>query len=669
MAAACLVLLVESSPAAIDAAARTPRAQQMGPPTFRVAVNYVEIPVIVADRGGKFVDGLQAGDFRVLEDGVQQPIEKFELVSIPERGGAGALPELDVASNAQPSDGRLYVLLLDDLHITPSSTTVVRSAARRFIETELQRGDLAAVVCSSGRAAASQDFTDKRSLLVAAIDRVMGVAVPSAGRSIAESPRGADEEATQRAYDRSRTPAAIRALALSLRAVSGRRKSLILFSEGLDRASDPVGAEADMADAVAAAVRASVSIYSVDPSGLRAAGDAAVGLFTADGGSRTDTDIVASELPARQESLRRLAADTGGFAVINTNDPRRAFDRIREDSSRYYLLGYYSPLKKEDGRFHRIDVRVSSPGLTVRASPGYRASHVKPVESREAVEGQAGPTVPAAVRDAIESPVAHSGVRFSIFAGALKRSGRRVSVLVALHLDSRDLRFTEAGGDHFGNVNYWIVAADGDGKTVDGVGRAATVPLKPRRFQEVEIYGLRIIERLELPPGRFRLHAAVEDGRTHRVGSAHYDVEVPDFRSPHLTMGALVLTSTLAGRVPGVPNSILRELMPVLPGPPSVTRRFRREEAIGLVAYLFGNPAAGRSLAIDTTVTNLASGTEAHAEHETRDSSVLGRGFPIERRLPPLNVPNGLYALTVSVSLAGQPDATVSRRVVFEIVE
>ena len=77
-------------------------------------------------------------------------------------------------------------------------------------------------------------------------------------------------------------------------------------------------------------------------------------------------------LAARQDSLRQLAADTDGLAVVNTNQIDNALKRIVADLSSYYLLGYYSTNTKLDGRFRTITVRVRRPGVQVRARRGYR---------------------------------------------------------------------------------------------------------------------------------------------------------------------------------------------------------------------------------------------------------------------------------------------------------
>ena len=95
-----------------------------------------------------------------------------------------------------------------------------------------------------------------------------------------------------------------------------------------------------------------------------------------------------------QDSLRTLADETNGFAAVNSNDFGSAFERIVSDNSAYYVLAYYPPSNKRDGKFHRIEVRTSRPGLRVRARRGYAAPKGNP-QAQPAVtkNGGASPVV------------------------------------------------------------------------------------------------------------------------------------------------------------------------------------------------------------------------------------------------------------------------------------
>jgi len=98
-----------------------PPAQQPQQPTFRVQVDYVEVDVVVTDRQGNLVRDLKKEDFQVFEDGKAQTINTFTHVDIPiERADTTLVDprplEPDVRTNERPFDGRVYVMVIDDLH-------------------------------------------------------------------------------------------------------------------------------------------------------------------------------------------------------------------------------------------------------------------------------------------------------------------------------------------------------------------------------------------------------------------------------------------------------------------------------------------------------------------------------------------------------------------------
>src|SRR5687768_10202399 len=156
-----------------------PPAPQQPPLTFRAEVNYVEVDARVLDQQGKFITGLKPEDFEVLEDGKPQKVTAFSLVNIPlervERPLFASRPvEPDVRNNLQGADGRIYLIVLDDLHTQALRSQRTKQAARMFIERYVGANDLAAVIHSGGRTDANQDFTNSQRLLLQAVDKFMG---------------------------------------------------------------------------------------------------------------------------------------------------------------------------------------------------------------------------------------------------------------------------------------------------------------------------------------------------------------------------------------------------------------------------------------------------------------------------------------------------------------
>ena len=163
--------------------------------------------------------------------------------------------------------------------------------------------------------------------------------------------------------------------------------------------------EEELRSVYEAADRNNTSIYTLDPRGL------AVNEFdiSQNVGIREDSSI----LSQTQDTLRTLADETDGRAIVNQNNMERGLRQLVKDASDYYLLGYTSTATPTDGKFHRIDVSVDRPGVTLRARKGYWAlSTEETTQMREAKEIAARPGPGPAVEHALSSIAAtdHSQV-------------------------------------------------------------------------------------------------------------------------------------------------------------------------------------------------------------------------------------------------------------------
>lgn len=691
LAALVTAAVLVAAPRASQAPAQPDR--QMPPVTFRVEINYVEVDAVVVDKKGDFVDGLQSSDFQVLEDGKPQAITNFGLVRIPlERPEMPLFAkqpiEPDVQSNDKPFEGRVYLIVLDGLHTSPMHTPWVRSAARKFIQNSIGANDVAAVVSTQG--AGSQDFTGNKALLLAAVNRFMGNALRSAtldkiedyNRKQAASAMNAtpaDLEDLQRSFNASATLRTIRQLADFMSGVRGRRKALVLFSEGIDYDIADVinnpGASAvidDTRDAIGAATRANVSIYSVDPRGLSAAGfgaDSPGPPADADPSFRLDSTGLMREARLEEASLRTLAEETGGFAAVNSNDLATAFDRIQRDNSNYYVLGYYPVNDRRDGKFRKIEVKVSRPGVEVRSRKGYMAPRGKPAPA-SAVEATAG--TPPVLRDLLGSPLPIPGIRIAATAAAFKGKGQDAAVNLVVQADGRDLSFKEKDGKFDGALDMAVVAVDETaGKSRGGLNHVLNMPLLAATYQQVVRNGLRITSRMDLPPGRYQLRIGMVDTHNNRTGSVHLDLEVPDFGSEPLMMSGLVLTSALAAQMKtavGTPNDDVRK---ALPGPPTASREFRSGEELALLVEVYDNEAKTPHSVDITTSLLTDDGREVYKHEDQRSTSELGGangGYGHTARIPLRGVAPGLYVLKVEARSRLGKGQTAIREVLIRVV-
>ncbi|HZI79657.1 MAG TPA: VWA domain-containing protein, partial [Vicinamibacterales bacterium] len=370
------VLWAQQAPPAAPAA---PQADAP-PVVFRVEVDYVEADVYVTDAQNNPVSDLKADDFEVLEDGKAQKVTSFSLVNIPiERAERPLFATQPVEADVQTNDhveGRIYLIVLDDLHTDFTRTPRVKAAMRRFFERSFGTNDMAAIVFT-GRSNGSQDFTNNPRLLMAAVDRFVGRKLRSATLEKIEGVRvnpqtgglqvGDDNQMMERSFNARNAMGTVRKLAEFMANVRGRRKAMLLVGEGVDfdihEAVGLAGSTAsavllDTHDAIASASRGNVSIYAIDPRGLVTGAEDLITTSSTFPEQGAGLNSMMSELRLSQDSLRVLAANTGGFAAVNRNDFATAFDRIVQENSQYYLLGYYSNNSRRDGRFRKIQVRV-----------------------------------------------------------------------------------------------------------------------------------------------------------------------------------------------------------------------------------------------------------------------------------------------------------------------
>jgi VWFA-related protein len=592
----------------------TPPPGQRPPVTFRSEITFVEIDAIVTDGEGRFVPGLTRDDFRVIEDGQPQAITAFSMMHIPvERppvvhpGRAAVEP--DSASNHVPFDGRIFLLLLDDLQTAPSRTSFVRRAARDFIERHVAANDLVAVSFTSGQSM-GQDFTASRGRLLAAVDRFTGHKLTSKAAAMIQHeymtrqvlkttkppPRARDPYEIEREVHATTSLRVLERMSEFLSGIRGRRKALVYFGEGIDHelmdVIDPEGLElsdtgsvrAAMRDAVGMATRSNVSVYAIDPRGLATGLEEAIGLPTLTPHFNKDLNPLkmVDELSRSHLWMRSVTGETGGIPFLNTNDTAGPLRRIVDDSSSYYILGYYAPPGRQDGRFRAVDVRVTRPGLEVRARRGYYAPGGGQTERRDTTAGAS-----QELQDALRSPLPVHGLGFSASASAFRSRGREASVVLVVEVDPAQLVFEDRGGSYGTDLELQITATDPLSKTpVRSTHDVAALRLRPETHAVVTREGIRITRRLDLLPGRYRLQFGVRDKTGGAVGTVFSDLDVPDFTRGPLGLSGLLLVSAAATRTPTAEPD--PRLAARLPGPHTARREFPVNDTLAVFAEVYG---------------------------------------------------------------------------------
>ena len=658
-------------------------AQAPQQPTFRVQVDVIEIDASVTDARGNVVTDLTREDFEILENGRPQTITSFGLVNIPRVSAerplfAANTIEPDVQSN-NLGEGRLYVIALDQVSGEQSLRT--RRFVRRFIEQYFGPNDLGAVVFL-GRAdhSKAQALTNNPRLLLQSVDAFSGgfggdslsAAMPATqggGGAVVTGgpPPITDANNMERNLRLREAMSSFRQVVEYMATVHGRRKALLLFSQGypaeIYRVIDYRGgtlnlAEEDMHRAITAATRNNVVIYPIDPRGLREDGDLAesdTGPPT-DPASRFEASII--RLEARQ-SLVAIANATGGFALHNSNSFEDAFDRIVKENSSYYVLGFSSTNDRRDGRFRKLDVRVKRPGLIVRGRSGYMA----PLRNERPPDPPKPSTnVSVPVAEALRSTVAVNGLPMRVFAAPFKGAERNATVVIAVEVDGPQLGLVEKDGVHAGAFEVSYYAIDMRNKVYPGQTQTARLTLRPDTYQQVMTSGMRMLLETELAPGRYQMRVAAGNGGS-KAGSVVYDIDVPDFAKTPLVLSGVAIGSAATSRI-GTMNT-KTAFATTIPGNVSATREFAAGDALGLYVEAYENLQKTTPHTVTFTAELRAEGgTAVRKVSEDRSSTELqGKrgGYGFNAQLPLNDVMPGVYVIHVEARANVGDRPTVSK--------
>lgn len=386
-------------------------------PNFRVQIDAVTMDVIVKDSDGRFVPDIKKDEFEIYEDGVKQDITSMTLshggrVSNLLEAPPPPPPEgiiLPPVRKVQDTSGRIFLFFVDDLHMQFQNTGRVRELFKKIGRNLIHDGDLFGIV-SSGTSSISIDMTYDRRRLDEAINKMTGGGLKPSEIINQGNGSGGPTELRYQAHVAFST---MQEALQNLEKVTNRRKALIWVSEGYDfnpfqdsrlglrsgdspflqnqsnvmmntqdngdgsssQAIDPMVrqqqqsetfSDAELAfelgEITRSANRANTTIYTIDPRGLVAGSDI---------DEQVDPTEWGNYVRKSQDSLRVLAEETGGLAVVNMNDFDKALKNIDAASSDYYVLGYYSTNPDPTKRRRQVEVKLARKGLDVYSRKEY----------------------------------------------------------------------------------------------------------------------------------------------------------------------------------------------------------------------------------------------------------------------------------------------------------
>ncbi len=498
-----------------------------------------------------------------------------------------------------------------------------------------------------------------------------------------------------------------------LGSVRGRRKAVLFFSEGLDYPVRDVFGAHDATvviratqDAISMAARANVNYYTIDPRGLsgmttdfmesagigNGVGTSGPVLFvpgtnapasgiTGVSGVFNVQDELMQEFRTSQDTLRELAEQTGGFAAVNTNNVGPAFQRIAEANSRYYLLGYYPPNHARDGRFHKIEVRVTRPGMRVEARRGYAAPRGRTGEERKRDEAARlardarrpdGKRTSTPLLGALTSPIPQSGLTFSVHAAPFKNTADQASIALAIEIDGGRLRYAEpdAKGMVANKIELSFFGLTDRGKALSAGWLELDLTLRPETRERVTAHGVRANPRISLPPGRYQIRIGAREAVGGDTGSVFYDLDVPDFRREKLMLGGLLMTTPSVQQTPSIqPDPIVSKL---LPAPATSRREFPQSDVLALYTEIYDNDTSRQARHIDVAVRVLSEqGDEVLVSRDELINGTSGEKpwdlYGFAKRIPLKGLAPGRYVLRVEAAVRGQDEVRATREAPFTI--
>ena len=737
----CLALVFCFLPASVALAQGqvnpTPQPTTQDIEVVRVSTDLVQTDVMVFDKNGQFVDGLQRDQFELRVDGKPQPLSLFDRVvsgsqkeAEPDSRKTSAMGSTPSGSNAERR-GRTLIFFIDDLHLSAASVLRTHQATLAFIEKEMNAGDQVAIASASGQIGFLQQFTDNKAVLRAAIGRLnhrpytitdsgatmtmteytalrvdqgdrdaieyyatqllkeTNVKIPGAGGlgpprggPVGQAPReglsfGMTRESAERMIKEranvmlkqagavtNNTLLGLESLMRSSAQLPGR-KLVFLFSDGFFLNDRNTGFGDKLKQITDAALRTGAVIYTLDARGLVSMTDVSNNRPDPEGHlSRSNI----GELAASQDPLFALAEDTGGRALLNSDELKGAVTRALKETSNYYLLAWRpSDEEQKTKTYKRIEVSVvGHPELVVKLPKGYMQSQADAEMARLDANGNhaASLTRPSSP-PAKDGPAAANSVdaelRKTLAAPAVRHALPTMVSVTFLDTPNNGPIITASvqaatAGLDYGADNKEAAAIDLAGVVLNDQGKTAAT-FKTRLnvthldSQQQSDAGVIYTYKTPLAPGLYQVRAVARDQKSGKVGSASQWIEIPDLSNHQLTLSSLLLGAQVVDRKADTAASEPQVLF-------SVDRRFKKSSQLGFWIFTYNatrgsNPASTPELTAEIEVLNNANG-QAVMKSPVRKLDLTGMSdlqrIPFGSQFSLASLPAGRYELNVKIT-------------------
>ena len=550
----------------------------------KISTALIQLDIIVTDKKGRQITNLTPEDFEIYENGKKQDISNFSYIlsrSAEESSNDDVKNQKQKYSVPAPPAKlkleqikRSYAIVVDDLGLNFSSIPQVKSSIKKFINEQMQDGDLVAIIRTGSGIGALQSFTNNKSQLLAAADKIKwnsqgrgGISVfepigkdikgeiastSKSGRSVAGADADAEfTKAVEEFRNENFTVGTLGALDYVIRGMRDLpgRKAVVLFSEGFvllsegkpTRILDGMRRLADLAN------RSSVILYTFDPRSLQVP---TMGLAQDDiteilpdgydpGSSINPTDARDTAFRESQMSLRYLAEETGGIAFTNQNNLTGGLKKVIEDQKGYYLIAYQPDSDTFDPKkikFNKIEVKLKRNDLNIRYRSGFFGVADEKLAKVEL-------TPQRKLTTALVSPFGADEINLDLYTIFYNDNQNRTFVRSFVYVDTSDLTFTrEADGSYQAKFDVMAMIFNANGASADNNITTHTLKFTPQQYENYK--GKGIIYDLPVPiikPGAYQFRVALQDAATKKTGAASQFIEIPNIDKKRLTLSNMIV--------------------------------------------------------------------------------------------------------------------------------
>ena len=533
-------------------------------PVFKSSVKLVVVNVSVTGRDGKPITTLTKDDFQLFEDGKLQRLQTVELQRLDAKPLPSIAPTLQTrgplprASKVVPPDAataltkyqdrRLIVILFDFSSMDVPEQVRSVDAAQKFISTQMTASDTLSLMLYSGSLRTLQEFTDDRDLLIARL-KALHIGEGSELAGMADTGADAEDQSGQFVADETEfnifnTDLKLIALEDAARALAPypEKKSLIYFSSGIEKTG--VDNQSQLRATINTAVRSNVAFYPIDARGLTA---------SAPGGDATQAAAVGSNLYSgagqrslrdsffnQQETLDSLAADTGGKAALDSNDLTLGMRQVQRDVESYYILAYQSTNTAEDGRYRKIQVKLTPRVAALKPKLDYRAGYY----GNTTFARMTGADKEALLQQAINSDNPVTDLPMAVEVDYFRLQKGKYFVPVSVKIPGSALSFTNKRTKAATELDFAAEVTDSHGKAESAVRDTIPIKLDQTTASEVGHKQIQYDTGFTLAPGKYRLRFVARENGQGKTGTFETSFIVPDLSSGNaLRMSSVILSN------------------------------------------------------------------------------------------------------------------------------